>query len=523
MVLIKTIIDMLSVSPIRTQLHDARKYIAVYAYHETEAPMLDSAIIVLRASKFNEIKFEQNRPCLFVIHDCEFEFNTDNTDCDIVEFPGSVGPSQLISEVVAIFEDAAAHARNLSLLTESVLKGGGLNSLFACAAEVFGNPLFLWDISSRAILKAEVAGVDADADEGINIGINKGYATHDFVQRENVLEILSKIAISSEPFIHNQGYAKKNRRLLMRVKSSTQEYDYYLSLAEIKRPFGRFDAALMKHLSELIFLSAQRELNQIHNSIRGTFLLDLLDRNIPDKADCEERLMRIGWHLKPYKFVILIGHKSRDGEDTPAIRANLILTRTQKDFRNQFPWTSSTITKSGIVVMTDFNHLDDIQGFYAELISFLKKNELLAGVSNVFNDILAFRTMYKEAVQSLETGLHLNLPENILPFDDIYFYNLLCAVKDPELVERFCLPGLSELKEDDERYGTAFYETLRNYVLFGRNMREVSRKMFIHRNTVCYRIDKACEMLNIHIDSDTDIYKLFISFKLMEFEQLREK
>ena len=66
---------------------------------------------------------------------------------------------------------------------------------------------------------------------------------------------------------------------------------------------------------------------------------------------------------------------------------------------------------------------------------------------------------------------------------------------------RYLEKELLELKGEDQMKGTCFYNTLKEYLLNGNNVSMTSKKLFIHRNTMIYRLGKINEILGVDINA----------------------
>ena len=56
------------------------------------------------------------------------------------------------------------------------------------------------------------------------------------------------------------------------------------------------------------------------------------------------------------------------------------------------------------------------------------------------------------------------------------------------------------LKKEDEEKNTDLYETLKMYYLCGNNIAETASRMYVHRNTLVYRLRKIRELIGSDID-----------------------
>ena len=73
-----------------------------------------------------------------------------------------------------------------------------------------------------------------------------------------------------------------------------------------------------------------------------------------------------------------------------------------------------------------------------------------------------------------------------------------------------------QLKYEDEAKGTEFYNTLKEYLLHGNNVSMTSKKLYIHRNTMIYRLGKINEILDVDINDPVVSRRLMLSIMLQE-------
>ncbi|WP_245237581.1 PucR family transcriptional regulator [Paenibacillus ihuae] len=59
-------------------------------------------------------------------------------------------------------------------------------------------------------------------------------------------------------------------------------------------------------------------------------------------------------------------------------------------------------------------------------------------------------------------------------------------------------------------------QTLNQYFKHNRNIKKTSAALFTHYNTVTYRIERACELLNLNSDDGDDMLELQLALKLHE-------
>jgi len=188
------------------------------------------------------------------------------------------------------------------------------------------------------------------------------------------------------------------------------------------------------------------------------------------------------------------------------------------NFLNSF----STSDNDNCVIMQDnvlcyLKHVDfqDVgQSDFAVMLCENIRSELSVNVNICMGRIAksaeAFRDSYEEALTGLRLGKLFSYPGNVYSYKDFLVLNLLSELPDG-VIERYKTKLLNEdtvaILKDADMTGTA--EVFMNHSL---NISETARSLYIHRNTLMYRLDKIERDtgLNIRVFSDA------VTFRILE-------
>lgn len=92
------------------------------------------------------------------------------------------------------------------------------------------------------------------------------------------------------------------------------------------------------------------------------------------------------------------------------------------------------------------------------------------------------------------------------------------AARDDGLV-RLAQRLLAPLLDDDRARGGDLMATLRAYYACGASVGETADALFLHRNSVRYRLDRVRAMLGLDIDAPANIAGLLAAFALLDAAQ----
>ena len=83
-------------------------------------------------------------------------------------------------------------------------------------------------------------------------------------------------------------------------------------------------------------------------------------------------------------------------------------------------------------------------------------------------------------------------------------------------------PGLAELIRNDRANNNDNLKLLSIFLNSDRNITNTAKEMFLHRNTVIYRIGKIEQTLGVSLDDPDVRFDLLISLRCIELKRLME-
>ena len=146
--------------------------------------------------------------------------------------------------------------------------------------------------------------------------------------------------------------------------------------------------------------------------------------------------------------------------------------------------------------------------------------EMVCAVSEIFDDIDLIEKKKFLVTQALRIGEKTHAEKNLHQEYD-YYIQIVCSCAAPFIGNaRYLEQPLNRLKQEDQVKGTEFYNTLKEYLLHGNNVSMTSKHLYIHRNTMIYRLSKINEMLGVDINDPQIARQLMISIVLQEQENM---
>lgn len=149
--------------------------------------------------------------------------------------------------------------------------------------------------------------------------------------------------------------------------------------------------------------------------------------------------------------------------------------------------------------------LEEVAVDFVELVLSIGFGRMIKQVESIFAAL-------DEARQAVHIGKKAYGVGKIYNYDEMGVYKLLFTHNDPEKLKVFYRDYLERLVQYDQKHHSNLVDTLELYYQNNANVLATAEQMYIHRNTLNYRLKRASQILGFNID-DVE-YKLCISLAL---------
>nr|WP_312291238.1 helix-turn-helix domain-containing protein [Clostridium chromiireducens] len=401
-----------------------------------------------------------------------------------------------------------------SLFTENSMDG-----ILNIGENFLGNPIFILDTSYRIMARSSLAKLDNSSIETHN---GESYLLLDIVQLMQKNKCIDNIYNSDNAFFHNS-----DEILIfcsIRINNITVGY---ISVLQSKRKFNAEDLELTNVLSKVFSIQLQKENLFISNSglDEEYYLTDLLINRIDNVEYITERLQYINFNLYENLIILSIPFKQKYKD----YRHNFGLKELIKKIKTILGNCISTYYKDTITFLISNEHKEVINDSLKQtLLEFLKLNNLRCGISIVFDNLLDIQDFFNQSMHALELSSSMKKDNNINYFEDYieyYLFNMsMRTTNDLYKINLLTLvhPYIKKLIKFDNQNKTELFKTLKTYLENNRNANDTSIKLNIHRSTFFYRYNKIRDLLDISLGNNNNLFKLELSFKILDYSTLTE-
>lgn len=201
----------------------------------------------------------------------------------------------------------------------------------------------------------------------------------------------------------------------------------------------------------------------------------------------------------------------------PDIRRCAVFFRTyhpaEKDFLQVFR-DIAPLEKKDIIIRTGGSDVllirelsetdeEDLMDYADALIGTMESEGIpgiKAGIGQAAEDIFSVRNSFLQAAGALETGIQYHRNDSVFIYGRLTFERILeCIPQDKQKeIIRMVFPENAQLLSEE------ILETVRVFFLNDLNLTAASKQLFIHRNTLNYRLDKIKKDYGLDLRSFTD-------------------
>lgn len=213
------------------------------------------------------------------------------------------------------------------------------------------------------------------------------------------------------------------------------------------------------------------------------------------------------------------------GRDTPSLRR--LETIVSGQIKRQRQRVLASARENEIVAwyaLTPERGIAEAEHFAQTLLQLARgefpRAHLAIGIGRSVQQFPELRTSYRDAAQAmaLEHRLRHHKPQ---VYANLGVYRLLLPLTETNELRAFADRVLGPLMADERAGKTHLLETLRVYFECNGNVAQTAKQMYIHRNTLLYRLDRVREAGNLDLD-DAET-RLQLQLALRAYELVREQ
>lgn len=387
-----------------------------------------------------------------------------------------------------------------------------LQQLCDLAFRILGNPVFISDLAHTILAYTQCVEVE-DPTWQENV-VHSVLESNTLRQEREVSAIHGRSSDGHKAVLVKDSYMPYPRYIKTLVGKGQQAMGVMVTTAYF-RPFQPEDAELIDLIASFVLPM----LTDRHYKLTGSrqtvehLLLRLLEGRRFHREELKDRLDALGFRSHPHMYVLSIG---LGHEEVPNSLPGL-----EQLIDSFLLLGSCRVVVFNTTIVCLYGSEEDITDWETqapELHSLLQRETLLAGISREVQAIEDLQEYYRQAQTALEIGVRLGRLDRFFLYDALSAFSLFQQIPREEL-PLYCHQKIQTLGAYDQTHGTELCVTLQVYLEQAKSLARTAEILFIHRNTVRYRIKKCMELMNSDLEDGNDIFAYILSLRILEYHR----
>lgn len=271
------------------------------------------------------------------------------------------------------------------------------------------------------------------------------------------------------------------------------------------------------HMADLIkdfsmrCLSSEKEDRQISKYFKEIFIN-------PQVIDDTRNHLMGTFDVDGYFQVLLIGIDGSDQFDTIerrriAFQLELYFEKIESTY--SFFWFDGYFVL--IVNNLSDDELDDIVDHMYKRAKKRMMNRLIhIGIGTILLDFKNVILSYKRARAAVSMAVQFDYP--FMSFDEMGVYQILFSIEDAQILENMYHQLLDPLINYDQQHNGELEKTLYYYLIYDGNQQLMAKNLYMHRNTISYRLTKIKELIQCDLLSFEEKLPYMLAYYIKEMK-----
>ncbi|MBS3810294.1 MAG: PucR family transcriptional regulator ligand-binding domain-containing protein [Halanaerobiales bacterium] len=422
----------------------------------------------------------------------------------------------ILSEILNVQTRFLEKTLNIhEVLTNTVLYENGLDRLSSILVELINNPVLITD-SNISIMSYSIPNNNEE------------------LTKEDLLSTITTDGQKeTEEEIYGYRCKKKlvslNKREINLIKIpiiTPNNHFGYLFSWEYKKMINKLDLSTLKWASTIAALDIlnKRTITNVEFKYRNELLYDILKGKFNHKQTILTRGNNMGLDLDKGFSVIVFELKDLISDHFK--KKGLLNENLQKTYLE----TAERVINDDIIMGDLGTYLialypegreekEDMNAFINKVMGIIEernKDLVKIGIGNYQKDIINLHKSYSQAKRTIQVAKKLDKHNQIYFFGDLGVYKLLYQIDQKEK-NSFLKKTIDPLLKYDRTHNTELLKTLKAYFKENGNLSNVAKKIYIHYNTVHYRLKRIEKITGLNLDNPEDKLNLEIALKMLNF------
>ncbi len=340
-----------------------------------------------------------------------------------------------------------------------------------------------------------------------------------------LFDLNKKIISKSDNFINNRYIFEENPNIgIFKLEHNKILFSYLFVDLEDK------DIVDTSHFGDLVenniinplilWFERTQTLQEINIHYKEKFILDLVDDKEFEIEKYKSEGKKYGFNLEKL-YVAIIGkldYKLSEGDENGMIKNLKNIAIRTANSENKEILVAYRNTFLIILLENQDNQLEDFKEFirkYEILVKASKQNlSFVWGIGGIYKDEKNIQNSYLDAIMSLKSGLIFGT-DNINTVSTNTEYKIFSEIVKNDNIMNTIKKIIDKIIEEGSK---DLIETLFEYYRNNRNISKTAESMFLHRQSLNYRLKKIENITEFSLDNPRDNFLLELCMKAYKYD-----
>ena len=427
----------------------------------------------------------------------------------MIPFAAGKSAAGILNDAVTIFLDFQRWASDVS---DAITNGLGLQAIFDLSRDWFASPTFAFDPALNTLAYSCKDPEDAVIKRVLDCG---GVPM-------NWIEDLARSAVFRhlDRYYDLGVYRAKNVGGVTLLLRTMQPNEKNVSAVVAVKTGGREPSLgeqdfIRRFLSLLEPFFRARPFNEVSKpDTLHAFMADCVEGRIITTEEMHQRAILAGVPYKGRYGVACIKFESFNTTSATYVLHNVQASN---------PFAVAFLYHDEILIINDENKFLNSEASRETIAlrttSYLESQDAFVGISNSFDSLFELRLAHEQAAAAIRLGRKLHPEHWRFLYRDYAIYQMIDFVLEKYGRSYFSSLELDTLQEYDNAHSTNNLELLACYLSSGCSTAKTAEKMFLHRNSVIYRVKRIEEILGENLDEAEVRMNLSFAYMVRNVQQ----
>ena len=263
-------------------------------------------------------------------------------------------------------------------------------------------------------------------------------------------------------------------------------------------------------------MAKERAVQAAEDRLRGDFLDMLLTAGPAEERALLRRAGEMDYELDHYHAVLVF---------YPGSSSTQSLALLASDFRAQLLNTDVRVLlgphEGGLAALchasepSSLKQLEKLARIARDsVVGMTGQADISVGIGRPNWGLEGLRRSFSQAREALQLAGRLLTEDRVLAFSDLGVYRLLCHLQGSEELHGFFEQTLAPLVRYDASRNAELVQTLEAFFSQHGNVSQTAKTLYLHRNSLLYRLDRISEITGMNLDDPDDRFSLQLALKV---------